>query len=410
MLLFAQAAHGFSWLLLAYAGFAGPSWTVDFLAIAWIHTVALGWATAAALGVLMHVVPQFTEVRWRAESLARGSTFVFAAGVAAFVAALLLRPELTGWTATPIVLALLAYAGAAFATLRQALRGERLERAIARALAITLAFLLTAAVIGLVLAWANGGAAFPPWLAELPPAHADLAIFGWLSLLIFGVSARTVRPITGGKSRFPAVHIAVGSLTLAGVPLLAAGLAIFPPLIWPGAILLALGALAYAFDLTDIVRRAVVPHRVPQAFLLAGAGWLLVTLVLGGGALAGLPWRLAFGFTALAGWVGQMLDAHFYHIGVRLLLTIYRGDEDETRPEAVLDGRLSWISFAAFQAAVATGAAGLLAQRAAIVGAAGVFGAAAWVLMTANLVRARRIARAAVGADGAEGSQPPAST
>ncbi len=28
-----------------------------------------------------------------------------------------------------------------------------------------------------------------------------------------------------------------------------------------------------------------------------------------------------------------MIDAHIYYIGVCLLLTIYRGDEDEARPE-----------------------------------------------------------------------------
>lgn len=164
----------------------------------------------------------------------------------------------------------------------------------------------------------------PAWIAALPAAHADLGMYGWLSLLIFGVSARTVRPIAGHKSRFPIVHVAVGSLCLAGVVLLAIGLSAVPVLAWPGALLVALSALAYAIDLCDIVRRATVPHRVPQAFLLAGAAWLLAGIALGAGTLAGHPWQLAYGFVLLGGWAGQTIDAHVYHIGVRLLLTIYR--------------------------------------------------------------------------------------
>ena len=388
-LIFAQLSHGASWLLLLWAGLTGSISAIGFPAIAWIHTIALGSGTTAAAGVLLHVIPRFSDVRWKAENLARYSLFFFCAGVVIFVSALLLRPNLAVFGAGVIVLALLAYAAAAIATLAQAFRGERTERAIARALLITLLLLLVTALLGFALsAWISGYAA-AAWIAALPAAHGNLGMLGWLSLLIFGVSVRTVRPITGARSQFPVAHIIVGSFTLIGVVLLAIGLAGVSALVWPGAILFACASLVYAFDLLDVLRRAIGPFTAPRAFLLAAVLWLLCALVLGAGTLNGHPWQLAYGFVLITGWLVQMINAHIYHIGVRVMLTAYRGEDDETRPQTVLDDRLSWISFAAFQLAVASVAVGLLVQNANAVSVGGALGAAGWFSMMANLAVAR---------------------
>ena len=98
---------------------------------------------------------------------------------------------------------------------------------------------------------------------------------------------------------------------------------------------------------------------------------------------------VAFGFVVLAGWIGQMINAHIYHIGVRVLLTIYRGEDDESRPQSVLDGRLSWGSFAAFQFAIASAAAGLLAHSTALVGVGATLGFIGWLAAIGNLAGAR---------------------
>src|SRR5581483_11901732 len=178
-LLFAQAANGVSWLLLAWAAWTGIAWPPSLPEIAWIHAVALGWATGAAVGVLLHVVPQFADVRWRFETVARRSIFFYAAGVVLFVLALLVYPPAIQWAAAVIVLALLAYLFAAFATLAQALRGERVERAIARALGTTLAFLLLTALAGAALASLLSGHPAGAWIASrLPPVHAVIGLFG----------------------------------------------------------------------------------------------------------------------------------------------------------------------------------------------------------------------------------------
>lgn len=390
-LLFAQAAHGFSWLLLGWAAWAGIGWPPTLVEIAWIHAVALGWATGAAVGVLLHVVPQFADVRWRFETVARRSVFFYALGVALFVLALLAYPAAAQWAAALIVLALLAYLFAAFATLAQALRGERVERAIARALGTTLGFLLLTALAGAALTALLSGRPVGTWVAiQLPPVHAVLGLFGWLSLLIFGVSTRTVRPITGNRSRFRWAHIAVGSLAVVGALLLAVGLGGVTPLMWPGAAIFGIGAAIYIFDVADVLRRATVTHRVPQAFIGAALVWLACGLIVGAATLAGAEWQTAFGFVLLAGWIGQMVNAHVYHIGVRLLLTVYRGEDDETLPGTVLNAGLSWLSFASFQLAVALTVGGLLSHAALPVAVAAALGIAGWIAMIANLAGVRR--------------------
>lgn len=388
-LIFAQLSHGASWFLLLWAGLTGSISAVGFPAIAWIHTVALGSGTAAALGVLLHVIPRFSDVRWKAENVARYSLFFFCAGVVIFVGALLSDSNLAVVGAAVILLALIAYLSAAFATLAQAFRGERTERAIARALLITLLLLLATALMGFALSALISGYASASWIAALPAAHGNVGMLGWLSLLVFGVSVRTVRPITGARSQFPPAHIAVGSLTLIGVALLAIGLAGVWALIWPGAILFGIAALVYVLDLLDVLRRAAGTFTAPRAFLLAAVLWLIVALVLGAGTLSGRPWQLAYGFVLIAGWLVQMVNAHIYHIGVRVMLTAYRGEDDETRPQTVLDARLSWLSFASFQLAIASAAIGLLTQNASAVFVGGVLGAAGWLAMMSNLAVAR---------------------
>lgn len=388
-LIFAQLSHGASWLILLWAGVSGSIQSLDFRAIAWIHTVALGWATLAALAVLLHVVPRFADVTWKMESVARGSLGAFAVGVLLFVAALLIYPRATVFAAGLLVISLLTYVAAALATLGQAQQGERTERAIARALATTFGFLAVTALFGFALSFLISGYRVPSWVADLPAAHANLGMLGWLTLLIFGVSTRTVRPITGNRSRFVAAHIATGSFAVTGAVLLALGLGSWHALLVPGAALFGLAILIYVLDMVDILRRTTVPRSAAQGFLAAAIIWLACGSAIGAATLSGKPWQLAYGFLILAGWVGQMLNAHVYHIGVRLLLTIYRGEEDETRPHEVLDSRLSWGSFAAFQFAVLSGGYGLLLNSPGGIAIAGFSGLAGWVLMIFNLVLVR---------------------
>lgn len=344
----------------------------------------------AALAVLLHAIPAFTERSWKDEGVARFSLGAFAAGVALLLYGFLGHRSMLFPAGAVVLGALLAYLGCALVTLAGKGNGERVQRAVARAFSGTLLFLLVTALFGFSLTWVLGGSAAPFWIAQLPSAHAALGTLGWLSLLIFGVSMRTFRPITGTATRWRLLHIVVGSLAALGVILLALGAALPIALLARiGGALFALGALVYVVDAADILRRATAPHRAPQAFIGAALCWFIVALVLGAGVLLGQPWGRPYVFVLLAGWIGQMVNAHLYHIGIRVIATLYRGDDDETRPEQLLESRLSWYSFFAVQAAIAIVLAALFSGSAGLAARGAVFGAGGWIAMVANVLIAR---------------------
>lgn len=395
-LIAAQLAHGFSWALLFWIG-----WTLQTSApaaqLAWLHTVVLGWITMAAFAVLLHAIPAFTGARWRGEAIARASLVLFAVGVALLVAGFLGNGPLLPAGGTVLLAAVGIYAVTALVTLAAAARAaeERVERAVARAFMAPILAVLLTALAGFGMAWMIGGFAVPSWIASLPLAHAVLGLLGWLTLLIFGVSARTLRPITGDGSRHRWMHIVVGSAVLIGVPVLAIGLGVQNAVtIDAGAAFAVLGCAAYVVDAGDILIRSSVPHRPPQVLAACAIAWLGAGVVCALGTLAGRPWGEAAVVMIAAGWAGQMVNAHLYHIGVRLISTIVRGDDDETRPIALLQPRLTWYSAIVFQAAVALLAAAAFTNADGLTARAGLFGMTAWIAMTVNVaLAARRAAR-----------------
>lgn len=395
-LAFGQLCHGASWILALWIALRVGVGGLLLPEIGWIHLVALGWLTMSALSILLHAIPTFLDVRWQFETIARYSLGFFAAAVAAFVAAFLAAPERLWIAAIFVVLTLTVYLATAALTLQDALRSaDRIIKAVARAFSITFFLLFVAIVLGAASAWIFSELPRPAWLFAIPPAHGSIALFGWLTLLIYGVSARTLRPIAGNRSQRPLLHVVTGTATLAGAVLLAAGAAArILWLAWLGSGFIAAGAIAYGVDVATILAGATVTHRVPQCFVGAAVAWLAAALLLGAGVLSGMPWQTAFGFVMLAGWAGQMVNGHIFHIGVRLIATIYRGDEDETPPEELLDGRLTWSAFAAMQFAVACVAGGLLFENAAVVAAGAALGIVGWVAIVTAIGAARTKATA----------------
>jgi hypothetical protein len=397
-LAFGQLCHGLSWILGLWIALRLGVGGLSLPEIGWIHLVALGWLTMSALSILLHAIPTFLDVRWQFETVARYSLGFFAAAVAAFVVAFLAAPDQLWIAAIFVALTLIVYLATAALTLRDALRsGDRITKAVARAFSITFFLLFVAIVLGVASAWIFSELRRPAWLFAIPPAHGSIALFGWLTLLIYGVSARTLRPIAGNRSQRPLLHVVTGTATLAGAVLLAAGAsARLLWLAWFGGGFIAAGAIAYGVDVATILAGATVPHRVPQCFVAAAVAWLGAALALGAGILSGMPWQTAFGFVMLAGWAGQMVNGHIFHIGVRLIATICRGDEDETPPEELLDGRLTWSAFVAMQFAVACVAGGLLFENAAVAAAGAVLGIAGWIAIVTAIGGARTKASAAL--------------
>lgn len=404
-MIFGQLAHGASWLVLAAAGLRETAGARGF-EFGWLHLVALGWITMTALSVLIHVIPALTDAPWRFERVARGSLAAFAAGTVVLVAGFCAgEPGLLPWGGALIGLGLLGYAVPAGITLAAAFRVGKTEAAIARALATTLGFLLVTAAIGVTFTWALAGR-LPGSVLELAPVHGEFGVLGWLTLLVMGVSVKTIGPIAGSRSRAPRRHIVSGGAVLAATLVLAAGTLLFAPVwLWCGLGLLALGAVLYLVDIGVVLRRASVPHRPPQAFVAAALTWFGFAVLFCAGAVAGYPSAKACAYVALAGWVGQMVNAHMHHIGVRVLITRFLGDDDETRPGTVLCAPLSWSAFGLFQIAIAVGAAASLADLPALLLAAAGAGFGAWLMTVANAAYAVRRLRGAAASCQVRGSE-----
>ena len=389
-----QLAHGLSWaMLLALA--ADGIVAVTLPTLGWLHLVVLGWITLTALAVLLHVIPQFTDAEWIDETVARYAIAAYAAGVVALVAAFWFGAvALLPWAGAWVVLALAAYLVPAARTLSTAFAGPAREAAIARALTGTLGSLAIAALLGLALAAALAGHA-PAWLlGSPPPIHATFGIIGWLTVLIMGVSMRTIRPISGAASHVPAAHVGAGVLEIVGIAAIVVGAAMsFALEEWMGLVAIFAGALVYAGDLFDVLRRATVTHRPPQAFLAVATMWLLVGLAFGGAYLAGVPCGPVVVYVLVVGWIAQMINGHIYHIGIRLVATIARGDDDETPPGDLLVLPLSWISFGLFQLAVAGGVAARMLATPTLLTIAATAGLAGWLVMMTNVAIAVRRAR-----------------
>jgi hypothetical protein len=154
--------------------------------------------------------------------------------------------------------------------------------------------------------------------------------------------------------------------------------------------LLLIGVAVYAYDIGKVLSRATVAHRPPQVLMACAVIGALAAALLAIGAALGLPWGLAAVYVALLGWIGSAVLAHVHHIGIRVLLTNLRGEDDETRPQAVLVAALTWTTAALYEAAVIAGAAGLLIASPALVRAAACAGFLSFVALAVNVGTASR--------------------
>jgi hypothetical protein len=366
-----------SWALVILYGI-DPSFGI---ALAWIHAVALGSFTTIALSILIHVVPGFTDLSWRGKTIARSSgmllPFAAAGFVISFATGFALGIAIFGIASALLIL---VYASAAIATLAQR-TPDPTQAAIARAFLMVVLFLSVTALLGGSLAYGylQGDAR----LLRLAPEHGAVAIVGWLTLLTMGVSARTFRPILGSDSRWRAMHVVSNSAMVLAAIAIPVVLSLGDAAFVRGAFAIALvAAVAYASDGLDRVRRARTPNKPAQAFIVASLTWLVLSAI---AATAG-AYDIAV-VVALSGWLGQMINAHLHHIGVRVIATTFAGDENETRPWELLDPRLSWVTVVLAQLAVvllvgavfSNLAPGYIASGCAGLGAALAFGANASV-------------------------------
>ena len=390
-LLFAQAMLLVSWAAL-FAAEASPAGAVSPIRLVWIHAVALGWLTTTALAFMTHVVPAVTGVEWRFRRLAKRSITVHMAGVVALLLGFLLwKPALVAGGGAVVTLGIAAYAAAFFATVATALRaGDAAARAIARAFCLVVGALLAAVFLGLTMAAALAGGR--PALLQWAPIHGALGTIGWIALLVAGVSARTFNRLIGRNDRRRA-HVAISSTALAGLVVWIAGTATHVRAIAAiGGLSLAVSALMYAVTTLRALRASTASHRLPREFVFASMVWLIVASAFGVTTMVGYDLSSAMLFVLLVGWVGQTLNAHLMHTGIRVLATMTIDEDDDTEAIDLLDRRWGLASLAINQVAVLCGAIGLCIGSTALLRLAAVAGIGAMIAMAVNVLHARDVA------------------
>lgn len=384
-----QLAHGLSWLLLTLTAWpATPGLSMPSLA--WIHLVSLGWLTMTALGVLVHVIPGFMDVEWRLEGLARWSLLPFGIGVASLVLGFTwVQPWLLAAGSTLIALGLVGFMIPAVATIMSFKATPTLKTPFKTGFLSVLTSLAIAAALGVTMAWALAGAPWTWALVHLPPIHAILAGGGWLSLLIFGVSTRIVFPVTGRRRTKLPLHVLVSAGFTLGAAILVLGLMpglAHPILRWVGMGLVAAAAAMYLVDMGKLLVGAPNDHKPPIAYVASTLFYLGATVLIGLAVTAGrAEWQAALAYVGLVGWIGLSVNGYLHHIGIRLLATMARGDDDETPPIELLDPRLSWLAFAAQQVAVFGGMIVLLSGAGHLLPAFGACGLVGWLAMLLNI-------------------------
>jgi hypothetical protein len=387
ILLLGQLAHGTSWLLLLVLARRNLL-DFSFPGLAWLHLVVLGYLTLVSLAVLFHVLPAFTGQDWRHERLARASLWSFAVGTALLVLGFWLGVmPLLALGGTLICASLGLYLGLAALSMRGIAPDAKAQRALARAFSIVMGMLALTVLLGLCMALSLVTGFHSEILSIGPALHAHWGLLGWLTLLVMGVSMRTFRRISGNYAK-PNLkrHIFVSSSAIAALLLLSAGfmLSSFPLLLTGSAIMVGV-AVVFCAEAIALMHNAPEPHKPPLAFLSAGAVYFPLTALLGLAVLLGhSQWRSAYLYLALTGFLMQIVNGHLHHIGIRLLATITRGQEDDTEPMALLKTPLSWLSWALFQLAVIGGTAGFLLQHSTLVVAASLCGFLGWGAMMIN--------------------------
>jgi hypothetical protein len=293
------------------------------------HLFTLGWLTTTIFGALSQFLSVALGAPPRWVRLGHASFWTYAPGVALFAGGLAtgrtaLHHAGIGLVALGIVLAL--------AKLAAGMPRARSRDVTWAAVLAASAFLLSTLVLGVILLHNLHTGFLADARLRVLSVHLHVAIVGWALVMIVGVSHRLLPMFLlahGADTRW--TRRALGAL-VAGVPLLAGGIAARRALLaWPGAALLACGVVCFAWQ-ARAFHRARIRRRIDvgMKFAAAGIAFLLLAIPMGLTllALGPLHRRLATAYvlTGLLGGIVLYVVGHFYKIVPVLAWTVrYRG-------------------------------------------------------------------------------------
>jgi hypothetical protein len=334
------------------------------------HLAALGWITTTMMGALYQLFPVALGGEVRAPRLARWNFWVYGAGVAGFVPSFFFN-----WTAGVAIFGALTVGGLAhFAShLLRSFPSVTHWHPMAWYVLSALVWLTAAMGFGLVYALDWRFAWFDV-SDSLLAAHVHLAMAGWLSLTLMGVSYRLTAMFSlahGHDHRLALGNLVLWNLALFGLVLALA----IPPLrglTLAFASVMALSAAMFVSDMALLLRRRRRRAlSVEQWHAFFALGCLLLAAGMGVVLAAGRhpfgSWLVAYGWVALAGWFGFSIVGKSYRI-VPFLTWLHRssgrvGRQPVSTLKSLLDERFCWLSFALLAAGFLGVLAGLLTAR-----------------------------------------------
>lgn len=285
--------------------------------LALTHLVTLGWITANILGAMYIVAPMSLRMKLPAGRIDHAAFWIFAIGVSGMVSHFWLeRASGMAWSAG-MVLTALFYLVSRFLS---AVRGAGAPGFVKLHLVFAFINLLIAGGWGTVVAINKTNGFLKTPVAANIYAHAHMAAVGWAAMLVFGMSYRLLPmflPAEPAKGRLPwmsALSMEVGILGIFFSFLYQSRLIFF------FALLICCGIVIFLFlAIRTALHRKPAPPPVPPkpdfAMLQVLFSFALLVLCAGAGlALVRLPsdektlqLALAYGFTALMGFLSQMI-------------------------------------------------------------------------------------------------------
>ncbi|MBI3297216.1 MAG: hypothetical protein HYZ75_03565 [Elusimicrobia bacterium] len=364
---FALAAASF-WAFAA-ALFAGRNALMGFgldarWALGATHLLTLGFLSVTMLGAMSQMLPAHGGAALRRPWAPALGLWLLAAGLAVFVAELWLGARVY-WRGPALAAAALAcYLSSYVPTLLASPELPFTEKHFAAALA----FLVSLAGVGVLLAVDRSRGALLPAPDHALIAHVHLALVGWVSLAIIGASYRLFHPValSRGANRLPSQ--AAFALLAAGTAGLAAD-ALLGGNRWPRVWALTLAA-GYACYLTQLRSLAKAKLRLdpPMAFtlvgILGGIVWAGLGLALAFGLLED-RWeaRAAYGLCALLGWATPWVLGQAHKIFPFLVWrSVYAESVDGPSFDALGRPALAWTALATLALGWPLCVAGLLRE------------------------------------------------
>ncbi|MDE2510668.1 MAG: hypothetical protein KGL74_06055 [Elusimicrobia bacterium] len=353
-----------------------------------VHILTLGWITMTIFGAICQLSSVLWETPLAWSDAARWAWWTFILGLLGFVGELWLGGS-RYWIPAVLLVGSIGVYLACFA--RTMILAPRLDWT-GRHLAASISCLAVVIALGLMLAWdrERGLLFYDPEGALI--AHIHLALIGWVSLTIVGVSYRLV-------SMFALAHVDSKTpgrlalvLTLAGLAGLTLDGLFFGRRLLPlWACLLAAAYASYAWQMRRILsarNRRIDPALAYTLLALAGGAiWAALGVGLAFGLLRGDTNVLAaYVYAALVGWATPFILGQVHKIVPFLVWLHLFGSRPWTakspppKMTELASEKLAWGEFCAMVPAIAFGVAGFLLESEPLLRAGSLF-----LLATATL-------------------------